>query len=1008
MKQKAEVKYGGITANSSDYECHDGDLSASVNLIGEENTLKPLAQPQVKINVSTQIGITSKIVYLHETPLYRHYIVVETNSNNIYWVDDDEVTNLTSAFTSHLLKQNIIFNKISSIGNTLTIVTSDNIVYFKWKSNKNKYIDLGSKPPMVHIQFGLSEDKKGEYGMGGVETTNGTEPHSSYSAWQQSNVKLRDACIEFYNSSISGDKTWLAVRSVGATAFTQSVWSLINRVEKTVSEQGHFYAPFFVRYAYRLYDGSLWMHSAPVFMPVSTPRSFNVAFAHLATTPYSQVDQRYRYIYSFIFTNLNPTGSNEGFAPYVYGDDNIGINLSDEYCTFVCRPRNVALKYNVLNSSVLEQLHSDWDDIVKSIDIFVSLPLIRERSDKVIPSVTVANQPLFKNNNGNVVDINRISRLGQMDYSSLDGDWDAVWRQQTTADGSMEPASCNVYCDIPLYSEKEYLDKIRSVSSFYKVASFKPSDFSWNGSHEIDIPDNVLPNLAVQEAMTDDYHSHNTLLPVTKDNQCLTSVFNYNNRQNLACIAEQLYEGFPLAALVPWQYALEYNDNSLNCEHVYVYLRTEQSEKVVVCSTLNNGVFLNDPGKLSVYNCPLFYPDNRAFQMDIVVHESHTLKTYRLPMHEHPFLNGAITDGHLMTDTAVSFDELSYEMPTLSDRMQLLNYLYTSEVNNPFLFTPKNITQVGTGRILGLASATKALSQGQFGQFPLYTFTEDGVWALSVADDGSFSAVNPISRDVCTNPDCITSIDNAVLFPTDRGIMLLQGSDTYCITDTLLCDVPFNLAALPRLSTVSPFDLSSLSPRLSDFLSGCRMLYDYSHQHIIVFNPKVLSPIPGEPQMDEVIIPYPIAFVYSIKNKTWGAMQNTIDYTLNSYPDSLAVTRGNKLVSFSQTSSADETFSTQLLISRPLKLGMSDTLKTALNLIQRGVFLPDHVKTILYGSRDLLNWHLVASSTSGSIRNIAGSGYKYFRIVAIATLTIGESLSGATLELQPRHTTKLL
>ena len=101
---------------------------------------------------------------------------------------------------------------------------------------------------------------------------------------------------------------------------------------------------------------------------------------------------------------------------------------------------------------------------------------------------------------------------------------------------------------------------------------------------------------------------------------------------------------------------------------------------------------------------------------------------------------------------------------------------------------------------MGISTAAKALSQGQFGQFPLYAFTDEGVWALEVNSSGGYSAKQPITRDVCISSDSITQIDTAVLFATDRGIMEISGSQTQCLTDIINGNDFFSLDRLPGLS----------------------------------------------------------------------------------------------------------------------------------------------------------------------------------------------------------------
>jgi hypothetical protein len=109
----------------------------------------------------------------------------------------------------------------------------------------------------------------------------------------------------------------------------------------------------------------------------------------------------------------------------------------------------------------------------------------------------------------------------------------------------------------------------------------------------------------------------------------------------------------------------------------------------------------------------------------------------------------------------------------------------------------------------------------------------------------------------------------------------------------------------------------------------------------------------------------------------------------------------NTVFNFSQTASGDAPVN-GLLITRPLKLDQPDILKTIDTIIQRGYFRKGHVKTILYGSRDLFNWQLIYSSTDHYLRGFRGTPYKYFRIVLLCSLTKDESIFGCTVQYTPR------
>jgi hypothetical protein len=141
-------------------------------------------------------------------------------------------------------------------------------------------------------------------------------------------------------------------------------------------------------------------------------------------------------------------------------------------------------------------------------------------------------------------------------------------------------------------------------------------------------------------------------------------------------------------------------------------------------------------------------------------------------------------------------------------------------------------------------------------------------------------------------------------------------------------------------------------------------------------------------------------------------MYSTIQKAINSYPNALAVIKdeneNNVIVDYSKDSVLLPTVGSQkgVIITRPIKLDEPDTLKTVNTVITRGKFKTRdkdrgnqcHVKTILYGSRDLENWHLIASSVDNTLRYLHGTPYKYFRLVLLCDLDKGESIISSTIE----------
>jgi hypothetical protein len=87
-----EIQYAGYSTEPSDYECSDGQLTTSLNLINEDNQLKPIFQPSVQAVLPENY----RVVYIHDTNTFTHYIVINNSNNKLYWLDDKTITGATN------------------------------------------------------------------------------------------------------------------------------------------------------------------------------------------------------------------------------------------------------------------------------------------------------------------------------------------------------------------------------------------------------------------------------------------------------------------------------------------------------------------------------------------------------------------------------------------------------------------------------------------------------------------------------------------------------------------------------------------------------------------------------------------------------------------------------------------------------------------------------------------------------------------------------------------------
>lgn len=912
-----EIHFSGYSTEPSDYECPDGQLAASLNLISEDNQLKPLFQPAPQFELSAG----KSVIYLHSTSAFKHYIIYDSSSGALQWLSHTVVSSaqakpLTAAYIdtclaqtspSHLLHAfgSAVIYSVNSMGNTLVVLASSGMHYILWKGDDAGYLYLGTHIPECDIQFSLT-------------------PMRTFTS-QSHKVDFSSVSISLGDDAEGGDDkhTLAALRTAKMAAAAQVV--------AQAAREKLFCFPFFVRYAYRLFDGSNTMQSPPILMLPTT-----------SVAPSLDMGKDFMVKGSRLHGPAEITAAVNAFALY----------------------------HIAAHSAALDQL-AKWKDVVQGIDIFIS-------------------RQFFTYNQGAPDDQIKpfTATLPEADYASA------------LAENGLFYFLKNIPLD-EIYTSASAASASSSSSPSAADASGgrHPSGYGTNLRGCIK-PDFDLTNdvIVTRRTLDDDYDSHDTLVP--------RLFYAFNARANIAAISKRLFRGFP-----PQCFFFQ-SDFTGKVHHSGGATGTASATSghskgtpvntscLVVVETDGREIALPSPSAQVCLDDDrrilwFYYPNPKARRVYFKTGDT----VQCLPLTTHSMLNGAF---YLNLDKkVVTAPAMPQASPCQESQVEMPGKIYTSEAGNPFYFPVTGINTVGTGTILGLCSAVKALSQGQFGQFPLYAFTTEGVWALELSSTGTYRAIQPVTRDVCINALSITQIDDAVLFATQRGIMLIQGSQAQCITDTVFSQAPFNVLDLPAMSQLHAklghmtHDHGLLVKPFLNFLSACRMVYDYVHQHIIVFNPTL-----GDDRQPL----YSYAYVFSLRSKQWGMILSHLVSPVGAYPDAMAMTLEGSLVSFSHMG---ETASKGLYITRPLKLDAPNVHKTVSALIQRGHFQRGDVSTVLYGSRDLYTWRLVSSSRDHYLRGFRGTPYKYFRIAALASLSVGKSIFGASVQFDPRHTNNL-
>lgn len=947
------IRYKGLSLTPDEMAVENGALSLCGNLELHDGALRPsivtgtpLSQP-LTIN-----GVVAKILYVHETGNYHHLIAIASSA--IYWFLQDGSLGSKKPIKSFDYESTVL--SIDSIGNTLIIVATDGIHYAMWESNgqsSSNYSYKGKKPPFLELSFFFDPSNKPEdYELGGINTKGSKE--GFYDAFQQTTYSCGDVFNKVNgNSFTSGDQV-ANIKDDKQSDITQSIYALVNRTNNLIAKQGRFYASFFIRYCYRMFDGSMIMHSSPVFIPIQVPNSYSVYSANISFP-------------SENYNNLIVTGAEVGW------EDSLTVNRKDakgnvieasiSKCTFMYLPHNVALSYALQGD--IDELKR-WKDIIKSIDIFITPPVTNVDTSAKI-SVLEMCQPNYVLNGANVKDYHWTSNKGKS-YGMVSVRFpkksDDDYNNQLSSAGNGDTSEAND----------------QNISAFYKICSLPIDNLTKVDNKELPVDKAAVYQVSLQEQMQDDYKTHNFLTA--------KGSYVYNHRLNLFGVQEHLMSGFCRKVMFPkgnYLRKVGYFNSQLIIKKIVTELHTTSGTKYVENVLEEDFTDRIEPFMLA--NLVKYYPDSRAKKMVFfctTVDSAYVI--YAFPLKECEELNGAMHMGNF-TEEITPYIVTSYDY-SVDDVVDMSNKIYTSESDNAFYFPLNGINTVGIGTIQGIASTTRALSQGQFGQYPLMAFSTDGIWAMEVSSKGTYSSIHPISREVCSNPKSITQLDQSVLFATNRSLSRIAESQVVSMSDVLEgpgFNISGSLGKFLNFFVDAEGDSESVKTikaqmrQLIDFTSSpieffqhCQVIYDYKNSRIFCLDVT---------QTSRASTADTVALCYSIKDNAWSTflIQNVLT-AINSYPHPYIQYRdGSVMVLDKGYDYEDPTEYHGIIVTRTLKFdedNVPDSITGYIHSLTSGS-IPI---MWLYGSNDNQNWHYIGRLGGMKSSYMATHSYRFFRI----------------------------
>lgn len=951
-----DIKFQGLSNSPSDNSVQDGELGSCLNLIPENGELKPVSQP-VMVDGGDFLSEGMTIEYIHkvsnDNEIISHYICYDDLNDGWYWHILSEPTNILHEIPLPAADEFHV-NSVTSIGNILCFVGSGKTIYGYWIKGKYAILDLSK------LTYNILVNTKDQYfGDSEIATTLLSDNF--------------DNAFKYVKEHVNG---YIPTNNTAGIVFP-ALDAIIN---KKLAELGEEYFKYYSLcvVALKLYDGTFINISNPFFlMPSVLP---------------------HRFIY---------TGSTKG----------IGIDYS-------VQRHSLTLDF---------EIREELKEIITGASIFLSAPETFFDLNKTPESVIKDNCVIWKD--GMTDDVKSaafVFKSKKAIYETIEG---------------MTFYHCK---DIELedFGKEITLERIKGTETTIPLADFKKSAYGGNCvityNNRLHIADvtktaenpyrslckrkwnlarmNEKPTQAIKDFTIVNFEA-NSPIDVALDNKGTT------NYELDAVYIVKLSSAISEKALYH-QGKIQYPMNPM-----LSYPSADAKEMTIL-------FYHPQLGKYFKKTCPL--KKSGSFGMSYYVHLGNKILDY-----ENQGKRGESIDDYLTTlwdntiptymqlfdyklqkktwtssgslgggdskqydyyewdETAIDtgeFTEITKEeydaaLNQCRDEIAISHspsLIKVSEAENPLVFPASNSVQVGSSVIKAMAANTRPITEGQFGDAPLYVFTDEGTWMLMLSTEGVYQARQPVNRDVCSNPKGILQIDDAVLFPTERGIMMQTGSTAKLITDALDGTV-FDYMQLYKESYSRKILAVGNIPEpgikyipFRQFMKGADMIYDYYDGRIIVFNPDCAY-----------------AYIYSLKSGLWGAMESDIKKRVDIYPESYAINGDRKIVDFYQSQPVDPI--RYFLCTRPMAIGSAEVYKTMFSCITRGYFRNEVGKCgmALYGSNDLFKWFPISTSVNKFLRGMCGSPYKYFRLALIGSLLPEENLGGLSADYQERWQNKL-
>lgn len=305
-------------------------------------------------------------------------------------------------------------------------------------------------------------------------------------------------------------------------------------------------------------------------------------------------------------------------------------------------------------------------------------------------------------------------------------------------------------------------------------------------------------------------------------------------------------------------------------------------------------------------------------------------------------------------DTSTNVQD-KYIEAAITTHIQTTNRIQASESNNCFVYPYQNSYHIGseTSTIVAANSAAIEMSDAKFGEFPLYVFTDEGVFSMQSGSGGTlYSAVVPISYDKAINPNTL-AVNYNVLFVTEQGIMALSRQG----------------------SSVISVGLNNADNTIPEWMRTTKMLHAPQHNEVIATD------------KDNDLL-----YIYSLDNQVWSTKDLHPGRVLN---NGELVEIGEEYDSYNIVDLLKETSTDSptaiALSTRAIKLGSMELKRLETFVLRFESQVNQTITVRILGSTDTVNWIpfrevKVFTNRDILIRRVPMSA-KYFKVEVTSTVS---------------------